>query len=95
MRMKYTILESSIDFSIHEVPWGVLFGNNRANIEETKELLLELAEFEEISKKLARDSEELISEARFYYNSWIEYLERKPEFKNFVEFLEKVHSFNF
>lgn len=95
LKMKYKALETRIGYSIHEVPWGILFGNHGANIEETKELLQELADFEEVSKKLARDSEELITEAKFYYNSWLDYLERKPEFKNFVDYFENIHNLNF
>lgn len=90
---KYELLYNRIALSIHEVPSGVLFGENSASIDDTYVLLKELNEFEQYTKSINKYKPPLIDEARFYYLAWIEYL-KSTQTLNFLEYLQKYHGYH-
>ena len=61
-------------FTIHEVPWGVLYDMNGASVAQTRELLQDLNDYEALAQSLDCDRTDLIEQCRFYYDCWITYL---------------------
>lgn len=77
------------EHTIHEVPWGVLYENNGANIRKTQENLSELDDFENLAKRLNKDVEFFIKDCRFYYKSWISFLTEKSFDGTFEKYLKE------
>ena len=89
IKQKYTILSNYIDFSIHEMPWGLLLDKPSSEKEAKAEALADLDDFLELSKKLGKDNEEYIEDCRIYYNAWFDFLDNKDKYKSYEEYLEK------
>ncbi|BEO98117.1 hypothetical protein FNCP11_04330 [Fusobacterium nucleatum] len=89
IKQKYTILSNYIDFSIHEMPWGLLLDKPSSEKEAKAEALADLEEFSKLSKKLGKDNEEYIEDCRIYYNAWFDFLDNKDKYKSYEEYLEK------
>lgn len=89
IKQKYTILSNYIDFSIHEMPWGILLEKSVSEKDTKREALNDLDEFSKVSKKLGKDNEEYIEECRVYYNAWFDFLDNKDKYKSYEEYLEK------
>ena len=89
IKQKYTILSNYIDFSIHEIPWGLLLDKLSSEKDAKTEALADLEEFSKLSKKLGKDNEEYIEDCRIYYNAWFDYLDNKDKYKSYEEYLEK------
>ncbi len=95
LEYKFKIESRYFGYTIHEIPSGVLYGMNGATIEETKKNLLALEEFELIAKKIGQNQDELISECRYYYRTWIDYLENKPHNMYYAEYLTAIEELSF
>ena len=78
-----------LNYTLHELPTGVLYGANGATIEECKELIEEVAKYEIVCNKLQRDESELIEECKFYYPAYKAYLSVYKNYKNFDDYLDK------
>lgn len=89
IKQKYAILSNYIDFSIHEMPWGLLLDKASSEKEAKTEALADLDDFLELSKKLGKDNKEYIEECRIYYNAWFDFLDNKDKYKSYEEYLEK------
>ena len=89
IKQKYTILSNYIDFSIHEMPWGLLLDKPSSEKDAKAEALADLEEFSKLSKKLGKDNEEYIEDCRIYYNAWFDYLDNKDKYKSYEVYLEK------
>ena len=89
IKQKYTILSNYIDFSIHEMPWGLLLNKSSSEKDAKAEALADLDDFLELSKKLGKDNKEYIEECRIYYNAWFDFLDNKDKYKSYEEYLEK------
>jgi hypothetical protein len=81
--------ESYLRYTLHELPMGVLYGQDGATIEQCDELLYELSKYEDACKKLKLDRHELIRECRFYYAAYKNYLAVYQDFNGFADYLEK------
>ena len=89
IKQKYAILSNYIDFSIHEMPWGLLLDKASSEKDAKAEALADLDDFLELSKKLGKDNKEYIEECRIYYNAWFNFLDNKDKYKSYEEYLEK------
>lgn len=80
------------DYSVHEVPWGVLYDNNGADVLQTREMLADLDAFAELGRRLGPEHAEraapLLEGCRLYYTLWIEYLESPGKYADFAACLE-------
>ena len=89
IKQKYTILSNYIDFSIHEMPWGLLLDKPSLEKEAKAEALADLDDFLELSKKLGKDNKGYIEDCKIYYNAWFDFLDNKDKYKSYEEYLEK------
>jgi len=80
------------EHTIHEVPWGVLYDNNGADIGQTTENILELDNFENLAKQLNEDIELFLKNCRFYYENWISFLTDKNFDGNFEQYLKEKNA---
>ena len=81
-------MRDSLEYSLHEVPSGVLGEDgNAATIEQCRELRADLEEFERLVTVHGTFSEhsELIERCRLHYRAYSVYLARRGEFGRSVE----------
>ncbi|MCB9587693.1 MAG: hypothetical protein H6718_19980 [Polyangiaceae bacterium] len=77
------------EYAIHEVPSGVLLGQDGASVAGCDDLLAELSEFEVRAEALGvRDQHgEAIREWRYYFAGYREYLVHSEDYASFADFL--------
>ncbi|MCF1716850.1 hypothetical protein L0U88_19565 [Flavihumibacter sp. RY-1] len=78
-----------LNYTLHELPTGVLYGANGATFEECEELIQEVEKYEILCDKLQRNESELIQECKFYYPAYKTYLSVYKNYKNFDDYLDK------
>lgn len=85
-------IRQQLEYSIHEVPAGVLWDHNGATIEQCGELLDEVLELERLVLAHGTGAEHsaLISECKLHYEAYPRYLARRSEFSSYAEFLARV-----
>ena len=79
-----------INYTLHEIPTGVLYGANGATIEECEELIQEAERYENVCHKLQIDRAEIIEECKYYYPAYRDYLSVFKNYQNFADYLKKV-----
>ncbi len=77
------------EYTLHELPTGVLYGSDGATIEQCNELLHDINDYEEVCSKLEIDEHELIEECKFYYSAYKNYLLSYKDFNGFGDYLAK------
>ena len=85
------IMARQFNYSIHEVPAGVLYGLNGANIAECQELLEALSEFRQLAQNtgLLRDYEQRLHEWEFYFKAYADYLTKYRQYNGFADYLQR------
>jgi len=84
---KYRSIKRVLEYSIHEVPSGVLSGVDGANKEDIPGMLKRLHEFAAISKKLGKDDGRLIQICETMYEAYGQYLGSFEEYAGFEDYL--------
>jgi hypothetical protein len=74
-------------YSIHEVPIGIIYGNDGATIEQCDELLEFVHEYEQVCKKLGVDRNELIKDCKYFYPLYKDYLKDYKSYNGFKDYL--------
>jgi len=76
LRYKYDALKYFLEFSIHEMPSGVLNGYDGASVSDIPAMIEDTNEFERISRKLNMPlCENLVEDCRRYYKAYGDYLQ--------------------
>lgn len=89
LNYRYYVLKDFLEFSIHEMPSGILNGMGGASISNIPAMLEDINEFENLSKRLnMRSCETLINDCRRYYLAYKNYLQSLSRYKNFEEYLK-------
>lgn len=93
MRSKRDLLESmrdDFDYALHELPAGVLYGNDGASSEECLLLLDDLSAYEKLAQEMGptEDDRELMASARFHITEYRRYLLERPRHRNYEAYLE-------
>lgn len=88
LRYKYHILKYFLDFSLHEMPNGILNGMNGASISDIPAMLEDINKFETIAKRLNMPlCETLIADSRKYYTAYGDYLQHIDQYEDFEDYL--------
>lgn len=88
LRYKYDALKYFLEFSIHEMPSGVLNGYGGASASDIPAMIEDTNEFERISRKLNMPRcETLIADCRRYYKAYGDYLQNLDRFRTFEDYL--------
>ena len=95
---KYNALKYFLEFSIHELPKGVLNGYYGASVSDIPAMIEDTNEFERISRKLNMPlCENLVEDCRRYYKAYGDYLQNLNRYGTFEDYLRSnkiaYHSF--
>jgi hypothetical protein len=80
-----------LNYTLHEIPIGVLYGQDGATIAECDELLEKVSQYENLCNQLQLDEKELIENYKFYYTAYKAYLTVYPNYQNFEDYLNKTY----
>jgi hypothetical protein len=85
-------LQWQLEYSLHELPAGVLYGHNGATIEQCGELRAELDEFARLVEAhgARAEHEDLIAGCRYHYAAYPDYLARSSEFPSYENYLAET-----
>lgn len=88
-----TKMEGGLEYAIHELPAGVLYGHDGATLEQCAELRADLDEFESLVTAHGNRAkhEALITECRYHFTAYPDYLARRPEFRSYADYLTKMN----
>lgn len=90
LKYKYHSLKYYLEFSLHEIPWGVLNGMNGANLSDLPTMLHLVDEFQHLSDKLKiSDDSSLIYDCQRFYSAYKEYLQHQERYADFEDYLKK------
>ena len=83
------IIADNIEYALHELPLGVLYGHDGASIGECTEMLEELDFFETLLQEGARpDLNELLADARHHIAAYQHYLATRKSDDSFKQYLQ-------
>ena len=88
-REKYNKLFSYLDYTLHELPVGVLFDANGANEEECLKLMKDTFRLEELSKSLDENIGSFIDFCRWHYERYPHNLSRQKHFASYGNYIVK------
>jgi hypothetical protein len=84
-------MRSSFEYALHELPAGILYGQNGASIEECAELLNDLAVYERLSAEFGSgEDREFILEASYHIPAYQRYLSERSRYSDFETFLDSA-----
>lgn len=92
LKYKYYNTQEMLWYSLHEMPAGVLMGNNGARSEDISTMLRSVDQFQLLCKKLNIDNEEdgaLIEDCRRFYPAYKEYLQHEEQYIDFEDYLKR------
>ena len=86
------VMAWQLDYSIHEVPSGVLLGHNGASVEECDVLSGSLAEFKLLVKNTSSSEEyvQLIDDCTFHYREYKKYLVARESHDSYAAYLSSI-----
>ena len=86
------LLVRRLDYTIHELPSGVLYGHDGATIDQCREMLDELDDFSHHAEILgvADDYSDLVGKCRFHYNTYAKYLTDRRGASCYADYLSQV-----
>lgn len=87
------ILRNRFEYSLHELPSGVLYGQDGATTEECSEMISELKDYENLCAELGAEDQDrdVIEEASYYIPAYRDYLICRGAYASFATYLE-THS---
>lgn len=90
VNFKYYTLKSYLEFSLHEMPSGILDGMNGASVSAIPDMLHIVDEFQYLSERLSlNDDSALITDCRKFYSAYENFLKNLDSFKNFADYLNR------
>lgn len=91
LKLSEQTIRNYLNYTLHEIPIGVLFGQDGATIAECDVLIEKVVEFENLCNQLELDEKELIENCKFYYTAYKAYLAVYPNYQNFEDYLNKTY----
>ena len=84
------ILRGRFEYSLHELPSGVLYGQDGATAEECSEMISELKDYEGLCAELGAedDDRDIIEEASYYIPAYRDYLIHRGAYSSFATYIE-------
>ncbi len=81
-------LYSVLDYSMHELPAGVLWNPDAATQSQCVELMRELNRFETVCMELGIEEHAFVEACRWHLERFPHYLARRRHFANYAEYVE-------
>lgn len=88
---KYEKLRQYFEYTLHELPTGVLYDANGADENTCAELMKEIKRFEELSVSLGIDNSIFIEVCRWHYERYPHYLSRRKHFGSYGNYIKKYN----
>ncbi|TGE84033.1 hypothetical protein C7Y70_08640 [Pseudoalteromonas sp. KS88] len=88
---KFIELYSYLDYTLHELPAGVLYVANGANEKQCKELMEATYELENLSVVVGEDVSDFLAFCRWHYERYAHYLSRHSHFANYAVYIDKYN----
>jgi hypothetical protein len=89
LKKEYEDLLSFMQYTLHELPAGVLFGANGASEKECAELMAETYRLEQLSEKLGTNISTFIEGCRWHYERYPHYIGRHRHFDGYESYIAK------
>lgn len=89
LKYKYNILKYDLEFSLHEMPVGILNGMDGATINDIPKMLHSVDEFQSVSGNLGMNDYDLINSCRTLYPSYKDYLQNHTQYNGFEDYLNR------
>jgi hypothetical protein len=86
-KVRYEKLLDGLEYVVHELPAGVLFGADGASSKQCAELMADLNEFEKLCIELDRPQAEFIEACRWHFDHYPHFLGRRRHFANYAEYI--------
>lgn len=86
---EYQKLLLYLEYTLHELPAGVLFGHDGATEEQCAELMRETYRLEVLAKERGIDLSEFIATCRWHYERYPHYLGRQRHFGSYESYMLK------
>ena len=85
-------IQWQLEYSLHELPELLLYGNRGATMEDCEKLRADLVEFECLIQDHAaeEDHSDLIEECKFHYTAYAAFLNRRQDFDSYESYLQQA-----
>lgn len=90
LMLAYGTIKSDLEYSVHELPSGILYGSHGADGAQCLELLEDLSDFEEVCQKLGKDETAFINMCRWHYQHYPIYRSclQQKQFQSYLEYIQ-------
>jgi hypothetical protein len=89
---EYARLLKYLEYTLHELPAGVLYDANGADEKKCAELMSDTYRLEALAKGLGIDIAEFIGSCRWHYERYPHYLSRHRHFGSYADYMVKYHA---
>jgi hypothetical protein len=89
MSDEYEKLLRYLEYTLHELPAGVLFDRDGANAQQCAELMRDTHRLEALSKERGVDLAEFIATCRWHYERYPHYLGRQRHFGSYENYMSR------
>jgi hypothetical protein len=89
---EYLKLLGFLEYTLHELPAGVLYDANGANEKKCAELMSDTYRLEELANSIGVDISEFIETCRWHYERYPHYLGRSSHFGSYQKYMEKYNA---
>lgn len=89
---EYARLLRFLEYTLHELPSGVLYGADGADEEQCSELMKDTYRLEELAKNRGIDLSKLLAKCRWHYERYPHYLSRHRHFGSYANYMAKYHA---
>ncbi len=88
-REEYSRLLRYLEYTLHELPAGILYDSNGANDKKCTGLMKDTYRLEELATAIGADISEFIATCRWHYERYPHYLGRHRHFGSYANYMEK------
>jgi len=86
---EYVRLRNYLEYTLHELPAGVLYDANGADDKKCAELMRESYRFEKLATSLGFDHSEFVATCRWHYERYPHYLSRQRHFGSYANYMAR------
>lgn len=85
-------LLSYLNYTLHELPLGVLYDHNGADERKCAELMSATYELERLAAERGADVSEFVATCRWHYERYPHYLSRAKHFGSYANYMAKYQA---
>lgn len=89
---EYQQLLQYLEYTLHELPAGVLYDANGADEKKCAELMSDTYRLEELAKVQGIDLSDFIAACRWHYERYPHYLRNHRHFGSYANYMAKYHA---